>query len=119
MVMAGIGNLTRRLDALALPAPQNEQARAAVEEYKTRVRLGSAAERAELMARLTGVLNDEELENYNAALQRRPVVATGSGMAMQLNDVINEVRAVRERSGGATVPAVLVERVQLEGVISR
>jgi adenosylmethionine-8-amino-7-oxononanoate aminotransferase len=104
---------------MALPAPQNEQARAAVDEYKTRVRLGSAAERAELIARLKDVLDDEELENYDAALQRRPVVASASGVAMQLNQVINEMREVRERSGGIAVPAVLVERVQLEGVLSR
>jgi hypothetical protein len=100
--IAGIGNLTRRLEAMALAAPQHEQARAAVEEYKTRVRLGSAPERAELIARLKDVLNDEELENYNAALQRRPVVASASGIAMQMNDVIREMR---ERTG-VVVPAV-------------
>jgi len=115
MAVAGIGNLTRRLEGMALPAPQNEQARAAVEEYKTRVRLGSAAERAELIARLEGVLDDEELENYDAALQRRPVVASGSGIAMlHLNDAVT---AIREQSGRA-VPAVLIERVPVN-VISR
>lgn len=114
MAMAGIGNLTRRLEAMALPAPHNEQARAALEEYKTRVRLGSEAERSELMARLTDVLDDEELENYNAALQRRPVVASASGMAVQLND---SIRALRERTG-AVIPAVLIERAPVD-VISR
>ena len=113
MAMAGIGSLTRRLEAMALAAPQNEQARAAVEEYKTRVRLGSDVERSELMARLTGVLDDEELENYNAALQRRPVVANSFTVAT-LNGV---VQGIREQSGGV-VPAVLIERFPAD-VISR
>jgi hypothetical protein len=114
MAMAGIGNLTRQLEMMALPAPHNEQARAAVEEYQTRVRLGSEAERSELIERLTDVLNDEELENYNAALQRRPVVANSPAFAMRLNGV---VQAIREQPGRA-VPAVLIERVPV-AVISR
>jgi hypothetical protein len=113
MAMAGIGNLTGQLERMALPAPQNEQARAAVEEYKIRVRLGSEAERSELMARLKDVLNDDELENYDAALQRRPVVANSFAVA-SLNGV---VQGIREQSGGA-VPAVLIERIPVD-VISR
>lgn len=114
IAMAGMGNLTRRLEAMALPEPQNERARAAVEEYKTRVRLGSEAERAELMGRLKNVLNDEELENYNAALQRRPVVANSFAVA-SLNGV---VQGIREQSGGA-VPAVLIQRLTVDGVNAR
>jgi hypothetical protein len=113
MAMAGIGDLTGQLERMALPAPQNEQARAAVEEYKTRVRLGSEAERSELIDRLKNVLDDEELENYNAALQRRPVVANSFALA-SLNGV---VQGIREQSGGA-VPAVLIERIPVD-VISR
>ncbi len=111
--MAGIGNLTRQLERMALPATQDEQARAAVEEYKNRVRLGSEAERSELMARLKDVLNGEELENYNAALQRRPVVANSFAIA-SLNGV---VQGIREQSGGL-VPAVLTDRIPVD-VISR
>ena len=113
MAMAGIGNLTGQLERMALPAQQNEQARAAVEEYKTRVRLGSEAERSELMARLKDVLDDEELENYNAALQRRPVVANSFAVA-SLNGV---VQGIRDQSV-SPVPAVLIERVPA-AVISR
>lgn len=102
------------LDRLVLGGPKSEQARAAVEQYKSRIRLGSEQERAELMARLNDVLTGEELDNYNAALQRRPVVASASGIAMQLNDSIREMR---ERTGGV-VPAVLIERVPVD-VISR
>jgi hypothetical protein len=111
---AGLGNLTRRLDAMALGAPKNEQARAALEQYKSRIRLGSEDERAELMARLTDVLSEEELDNYNAALQRRPVVANSAAFTIALRD---GVTAIRERSG--VVPAVLIERLSLEGVITR
>ena len=113
IAIAGMGNLTRQLEAMTLPEPRNEQARTAVEEYKTRVRLGSEAERSELMARLKDVLNDEELENYDAALQRRPVVANSFAVA-SLNGV---VQGIRDQSG-SPVPAVLIERVPA-AVISR
>ena len=103
----GLGNLTRRLEAMGLGAP-SEQARAAVEQYKSRIRLGSEEERAELMARLKDVLTGEELDDYNAALQRRPVVANSFMFAMNLNEAAN---ALREQTG-RVVPAVLIERIE-------
>jgi len=114
----GLGNLTRRLEAMGLGAPKSEQARAAVEQYKSRIRLGSEEERAELMARLKDVLTGEEIDNYNAALQRRPVVANSFTFAMNLNEAAN---ALREQTG-RVVPAVLIERIErvtAEGLISR
>ena len=104
--------LAMGLDRLVLGGPKSEQARAAVEQYKSRIRLGSEQERAELMARLNEVLTGEELENYNAALQRRPVVANSFSVAS-----LNGFPAIREQSGRA-VPAVLIERVPVD-VISR
>lgn len=104
----GLGNLTRRLEAMGLGAPKSEQARAAVEQYKSRIRLGSEEERAELMARLKDVLTGEELDDYNAALQRRPVVANSFTFAMNLNEAAN---ALREQTG-RVVPAVLIERIE-------
>jgi hypothetical protein len=66
------------------------------------------------MARLTGVLSEEELDNYNAALQRRPVVANSAAFTFALRD---GVTAIRERS--RVVPAVLIERLSVEGVTTR
>jgi hypothetical protein len=109
---SGIGNAARRLDGMGLGPEKAEQARAAIEQYKSRIRLGSEEERSELMTRLKDVLDAEELENYDAAIQRRPVVASSFTLAMQLND------ALRERRSGA-VPAVLIERVTPAGVVTR
>ena len=41
------------------------------------------------MARLKDVLTGEELDDYNAALQRRPVVANSFTFAMNLNEAAN------------------------------
>ena len=104
----GLGMLTRQLERMGLGAPKSEQALAAVEQYKSRIRLGSEQERAELMARLSDVLTGEELENYNAALQRRPVVANPFNVAMNLHQTAT---ALQEVSGRIT-PAVLIERIE-------
>ena len=106
----GIGIAARRIDGMGLGARTTELAHAAIERYKTRVRLGSEAERSELLARLKDVLDDEELENYGAALQRRPVVANSSTFTIALRDAVTEIQG---RVG--TVPAVFVERFTVEG----
>ena len=59
-----------------LAPPQHLQAVAAVERYKTRLRLNDAG-RSELLGRLTGILSREERDDLRAALERRPVVASG------------------------------------------
>jgi hypothetical protein len=104
----GLGNLTRQLERMGLGAAKSEPARAAVEQYKSRIRLGSEQERAELMARLNDVLTGEEIDNYNAALQRRPVVANPFNFAMSLHQTAT---ALQEVSGRVT-PAVLIERIE-------
>ncbi|HEX5106800.1 MAG TPA: hypothetical protein VFV95_00070 [Vicinamibacterales bacterium] len=67
-------DLTPRIAAFRLPAAQDEQARAAVDRYKARLRL-AGPERGELMAKLNGILSAEEQTDFSAALDRRPVVA--------------------------------------------
>lgn len=56
-------------------ADRSKQARglAAVERFKARIRPGDA-ERAVLLEGLRGVLSAEEIDNFGAALQRRPLV---------------------------------------------
>jgi hypothetical protein len=73
IVVGGI-DLAARIDSFHLQQAQHEQARAAVDRYKTRVRL-AGPERSELMAQLNGILSTEEQDDFSAALERRPVVA--------------------------------------------
>jgi hypothetical protein len=70
-------DLTQRIKRLGLPAEQTRQALAAFESFKERIRPGDA-ERSELLAQLKDVLNEEERDNFRAALERRPLVKSGA-----------------------------------------
>ena len=74
--MRGGPDLTQRIKGLGLPEAQTTQALAAFEGFKARIRPGDA-ERSELLAQLKDVLNDEERDNFRAALERRPLVKSG------------------------------------------
>jgi hypothetical protein len=104
VVMPG-DNLTRRLEAMKLSTPNSGQAAAALAEYKLRLRLGREADRSELLARLNDVLDDEELDNFRAALERRPVVASPFF-------VVTRDRVLTAGGDGDVVPAVLIERIE-------
>ena len=107
MVVHGLrGDLTRRVEAMRLVAPMDEEARKAIDQFKTRTRLGNELDRAGLLAELKEILSNEELENYGAALGRRPVVANGPSSVLAFNDV---VRRVQESVGGVK-PAVLIDQ---------
>jgi hypothetical protein len=112
-VMNAGSDLAGRVDAMQLGAPRNEQARNAIEQFKTRIRLGNEPERAGLLARLKNLLNDEELDNYRAALERRPVVANGPQF-VAFNDVV-----LRNRIIDVVKPAVLIEQRTPVGTVSR
>jgi ferric-dicitrate binding protein FerR (iron transport regulator) len=73
-----------------LAPPQHQQALAAVERYKTRLRLSDEG-RSELLGKLTGILSREERDNMRAALERRPVVASG-GITVALLDQLQSLR---------------------------
>jgi hypothetical protein len=73
-----LGNLEQRIELYRLPAAQSELAKAAVEQHKRRVRLGDAAERVGLLEQLKDILGAEERDDFAAALDRRPVVATST-----------------------------------------
>ena len=84
---------------------RTEQAHKAIDQFKTRLRLGDELDRAGLLARLKTILSPEELQNYGAALARRPVVANGAPFfaaneaVIRLREQIDVVR-----------PAVLIEQ---------
>jgi hypothetical protein len=75
-IFMGGPDLSQRINAFGLPAEQTKQALAALESFKERIRPGDA-ERSELLAQLKDVLNDEERDNFGAALARRPLVKSG------------------------------------------
>jgi hypothetical protein len=70
-------NLAARVEHYNLAPAQKRQALDAVERYNARLKLRDV-ERSELMAAMRDMLNDEERDNLRAALERRPLVASGS-----------------------------------------
>ena len=84
------GNTTaiRRL-GLPQPIEQLKTVTAAFETYRTDTQLDDAR-RAALADRLSGILTDDESDNFRAALARRPLVkATGiAGMSVALTETI-------------------------------
>ena len=108
------GDLATRVNAMQLVAPKDEQARKAIEQFKTRIRLGDELDRAGLLARLKPILSDEERENYGAALSRRPVVANGPSF-FALNEAVVRVR----EAINVVKPAVLIEHQTPATIIAR
>jgi len=68
--------IERRIEQFRLAPAAQETALAAVERYRETTRPGDA-ERPVLLAALEGILDNEQRENFRAALERRPVVSTG------------------------------------------
>jgi hypothetical protein len=66
----------QKMMLVALQVERIEPALAAVERYKTRLRLNDA-ERSELVNSLKDTLSEEDRDNFRAAIERRPVVAAG------------------------------------------
>jgi hypothetical protein len=99
------GDVTQRVDAMNLGEARTEQAHKAIDQFKTRLRLGDELDRAGLLARLKTILSPEELENYGAALARRPVVASGPQIV-----VFNEALQQLQQNIDVVKPAVLIEQ---------
>jgi|SRR5687767_2334154 len=113
-VMNARGDLAARVDAMHLGAPKDEQARKAIDQFKTRIRLGNEPDRSALLAQLQDILSDEERDNYGAALARRPVVANGPSF-FALNDAVIRTREFIN----VVKPAVLIEQQTPVTIISR
>jgi hypothetical protein len=67
------------INSFALPPDHTKAAVAAFERFKARLRPADA-DRAALLAELKDVLNEEERDNFGAALSRRPLVKAGGGV---------------------------------------
>ena len=100
---AGGVDLTSRVEAMQLGEVKTERARKAIEDFKARSRIGTEAERSGLMAQLTDILSDEERDNYRAALERRPVVASAPQFVFTSQIMRNQIIDVAR-------PAVLIEK---------
>jgi hypothetical protein len=87
-----------------MQADQTKTMSAAVEAFKAETQLDDAR-RAELAYRLRDILNDEESENFSAALARRPLVkSTGLNFSVaNLGGMVQELRNARPQ------PAVVRE----------
>jgi hypothetical protein len=108
------GDLKRRVEGMGLVPENNLKAQKAIDDFKLRLRLGSAADRAQLLVQLQDVLGPEEREDYGAALARRPVVANGP-QVFAVNDVVRRA----QETFGAVKPAVLIEPRAPVTIISR
>jgi hypothetical protein len=108
------GDLARHVEAMRLAAPADEQARKAIDEFKTRTRLGNELDRAGLRAQLKEILSAEELDDFGAALGRRPVVANGPSV-FALNEAVMRVR----EAISVVKPAVLIEQQAPVTIIAR
>jgi hypothetical protein len=73
-------DLAQVINSFALPPHQTKLAIAAFEGFKERLR-PAGADRTALLDELKNALNDEERENFGAALQRRPLVKAGGVIA--------------------------------------
>jgi len=108
------GDLKRRVEGLGLVPENNLKAQKAIDDLKSRLRLGSEADRAQLLVQLKDVLSPEEREDYGAALARRPVVASGP-QVFAFNDVVRRA----QETFGVVKPAVLIEPRAPVTIISR
>ena len=73
-------DLAQIINNLGLHPEQVKASLTALDAFKARIRPADA-DRAALLDELKDVLNDEERENFGAALQRRPLVKAGGMMA--------------------------------------
>ena len=73
-------DLAQMINGFGLPPQRTSLALAALDAFKARIRPADA-DRAVLVDALKKVLNDEERENFDAALQRRPLVKANAMFA--------------------------------------
>jgi hypothetical protein len=92
------------INVFGLRGEDAKAANAALEGFKARIRPGDA-EREALLDELDGILASEDLENFGAALQRRPLVKADGAMAGIVSGFVDLKRRV-ERGGIVDGPAV-------------
>jgi hypothetical protein len=106
-------DLGRHIEQYALPPPQKAFALAAIQRFKNQLRPGDA-ERSALLEQMQDILGDEELDNFRAALERRPMVKAGLVMGQAggiQGGVIGGVQG-----GLVTIPA---QRGDVKGIVVR
>jgi urease accessory protein UreF len=81
VVFARHGNLVRVVAKYALPASKQRTLMSAVQRFVGHDRL-TDADRSLLLARMEGVLSDQQRDDLRAALERRPIVKQGVAAPM-------------------------------------
>lgn len=92
------GSLERKIEQFVLKPGEKKEALAAIDRYKTRRRLGDA-DRAALLEPMKDLLSDEQRDNLQAALARRPLVKSGA-----TNIMVDRMFDLRQAQ---PVPAIL------------
>jgi len=88
------GTLEQLVEQFRLSPEPRETARAAVARYRETIRPGEA-ERPVLLASLQGLLDDDQRENFGAALARRPVVSRGGAVFVPVGAKIQVLERMR------------------------
>ena len=112
-------DLAQMINSFGLPPERASLALAALDGFKVRIRPADA-DRAVLVRSLKNVLNEEERENFDAALQRRPLVkanAMFAGASFVTGVVVPPpppAPALRALPGDVVSPAVIIRQQVLE-----
>ena len=112
-------DLAQMINGFGLPPERTSLALAALDGFKVRIRPADR-DRAVLLRQLKDVLSDEERENFDAALQRRPLVkanAMFAGASFVTGVVVPPpppAPALRALPGDVVSPAVIIRQQVLE-----
>jgi hypothetical protein len=101
---------TGLIQRYSMTPEQRQHANVAIEQYKSRVRLGEK-ERSELLEQVKDLLSLEEAGNLRAALERRPLVATDANRILMASVRLAELadRTTRVLKGMQTGGEVVIE----------
>ena len=109
-------DLAQMINSFGLPPERASLALAALDGFKVRIRPADA-DRAVLVRSLKNVLSDEERENFDAALQRRPLVKANAMFAGVVSGIVlppPPAPALRALPGDVVNPAVILRQQVLE-----
>jgi hypothetical protein len=90
------------IEGFALPPDDTKRAQAALERFRARLRT-TEADRAELLDRMRGLLDDEQRDNLRAALERRPLVKTGGPVSAAVLQRLKFIEGGPVSGGSVTI----------------
>lgn len=93
-------NLARRIEQYGLAGAQKDQALAAIERFKAKLRPGEP-DRNVLLDQVKSILSDEERDNFRAALERRPLTKAGGVISGVVGGGVVGGSVFADRPGGS------------------